>query len=210
MLQMNLSKGSTQLPDKALVLGLRERKKAKTRAAIQEHALRLFLEQGYEQKTVDQIAEAAEVAPRTFFRYFPTKEDVVLFDLIDPLLVASFERQPPEVSAAGALRRAMKEILAELTPTEREHEERRQRLMRQVPELRARMVDSLARQIDLIAELVARRVRRAPSDIAVRAFSGATVGLLIEVLLIEGEMEMGDYVQMVDAALAQLEAGLPL
>ena len=73
---------------------LRERKKAKTRAAIQEHALRLFMEQGYEQTTVEQIADAAEVSPSTFFRYFPTKEDVVMYDAFDPLMVEAFRAQP--------------------------------------------------------------------------------------------------------------------
>jgi transcriptional regulator GlxA family with amidase domain len=58
---------------KAARPGLRERKKTKTRAAIREHALRLFREQGYEATTVEQIAEAAEVSHSTFFRYFPTK-----------------------------------------------------------------------------------------------------------------------------------------
>ena len=67
--------------------GLRERKKQKTRWAIQEHALRLFAEQGYEATTVDQIAAAAEISPSTFFRYFPTKEDLVIEDEYDALLV---------------------------------------------------------------------------------------------------------------------------
>ena len=75
--------------------GLRERKKARTRAALREHALRLFREQGYQRTTVEQIAAAAEVSPSTFFRYFPTKEDLVLQDDMDTRLVEAFERQPP-------------------------------------------------------------------------------------------------------------------
>ena len=63
--------------------GLRDRKKQKTRWSIQEHALRLFQEHGYDQTTVDQIAAAAEISPSTFFRYFKTKEDVVVQDEYD-------------------------------------------------------------------------------------------------------------------------------
>ena len=81
--------------------GLRERKKAKTRAAVQRHALRLFKEQGYDNTTVEQIADAAEISPSTFFRYFPTKEDVVLYDAMDPILIAEFAAQPAELSPAA-------------------------------------------------------------------------------------------------------------
>jgi AcrR family transcriptional regulator len=55
------------------LLGLRERKKAKTRATIRTEAFRLFRQQGFQATTVEQVAAAAEVSPATFFRYFPTK-----------------------------------------------------------------------------------------------------------------------------------------
>src|SRR5271154_4796427 len=86
--------------------GLRERKKARTRAAIREHALRLFREQGYDATTVDQIADAADVSPSTFFRYFPTKEDVVLQDDVDVLALGAFEAQPAGLTPVAAFRAA--------------------------------------------------------------------------------------------------------
>ena len=64
---------------------------------MREHALRLFREQGYQATTVEQIAAAAEVSPSTFFRYFPTKEDVVLQDDMDIRMIEALEQQPPEL-----------------------------------------------------------------------------------------------------------------
>src|SRR5262245_42716002 len=75
-------------------LDWRQRKKAATRDRIRASALRLFREQGYDATTVEQIAAAAGVSHVTFFRYFPTKEDVALSDSYDPL-IASFIAQTP-------------------------------------------------------------------------------------------------------------------
>jgi AcrR family transcriptional regulator len=72
----------------------RQRKKAATSDRIRASALRLFREQGYDATTVEQIAAAAGVSHMTFFRYFPTKEDVALSDSYDPL-IASFIAQTP-------------------------------------------------------------------------------------------------------------------
>src|SRR5207245_89584 len=90
--------------------GLRERKKARTRASIREHALRLFREQGYQHTTVEQIAEAAEVSPSTFFRYFPTKEDVVLQDDMDIRMLEALRRQPPGLAPLAAFRAAVRQV----------------------------------------------------------------------------------------------------
>ncbi|MGE7386186.1 TetR/AcrR family transcriptional regulator [Streptomyces sp. NPDC004126] len=64
-------------------LGLRERKKQRTRQTIFEEALRLFLSRGFDEVSIAEIAEAAEVSKRTLFAYFPTKEDLVLHVFAD-------------------------------------------------------------------------------------------------------------------------------
>src|ERR1044071_2839050 len=115
--------------------GLRERKKQKTRWAIQEHAVRLFVQQGYDATTVEQIAEAAEVSPSTFFRYFPTKEDVVLIDDYDPLIVAAIRDQPASTPVIEAVLQGMRDVFEQLTEEEWVSERRRQALFRVVPEL---------------------------------------------------------------------------
>ena len=74
--------------------------------AIQSTALRLFREQGYEETTVQQIIEEVEISESTFFRYFPTKADVVLSDEFDPVIVEAFRSQPAALSSIQALRAA--------------------------------------------------------------------------------------------------------
>jgi len=190
--------------------GLRERKKAKTRAAIQSEALRLFHEQGYAATTVEQIAAAAEVSESTFFRYFGTKEDVVLHDRFDPLLFAAFRAQPPELTPIQALRAAMRAVFAELPAAELERERLRGELILAVPELRARALAEFADTLQATAGLVAERVGRTPGDLAVRTFTGAVMGVALAAVLAAAEQPAGDYLALMDEGLAQLEAGLPL
>src|SRR5215813_3567608 len=100
----NMQHHSNEKPTRTT--GLRERKKSKVRNQLKQHALRLFLEQGYEATTIEQIAQQAEVSPRTFFRYFASKEDLIFDDEYDERLIAAFRAQPSELSVVGALRRA--------------------------------------------------------------------------------------------------------
>ena len=96
--------------------GLRERKKQKTRLALIDAALDLFLEQGYEATTVDQIAAAVDVSPRTFFRYFATKEDVALSLHADgqEAMLAELACRPVEESPFTALSHAVRAMVTML------------------------------------------------------------------------------------------------
>lgn len=94
--------------DGAPVLGLRERKKLRTRTTLINAAVELCDRQGFENTTVDQIAAAAEVSPRTFSRYFATKEAVVLavIDDIIEIVAAELRRQPADISHLEAIFRS--------------------------------------------------------------------------------------------------------
>jgi AcrR family transcriptional regulator len=194
-----------------LPTGLRERKKAKTRAAIREHALRLFEEQGYAATTVDQIAEAADVSQSTFFRYFPTKEDVVLSDEFDPLMVAALRAQPAELAPLEAIRRSLGELFGRLTDEQWAQERRRQQLIRSVPELRMRTQQQFAEAIVLLAEVVAERAGLPADDFSARVLAGAVVGAALAATKDGASMTEGvTYLEDFDRALALLQEGLPL
>lgn len=93
--------------------GLRERKKLRTRAVLIDAAMDLCLKQGYEQTTVEQIASSADVSPRTFSRYFPTK-DAVFLTLIDDyahVVADELETVDSEVGPLEAMRQAHVAVL---------------------------------------------------------------------------------------------------
>jgi AcrR family transcriptional regulator len=202
------------LDDGGRPAGLRERKKARTRAAIREHAMRLFNEQGYAATTVEQIAEAAEVSPSTFFRYFPTKEDVVLQDDFDLLAMEQFLAQPPELGPIAAFRAAAASMFTELTPDDKERLRVSMELTFTVPEIRARALDEFLKSVAMTAEALARRTGRDPADPALRNLAGATTGVIMAAALAwdtsPGAEPVGEMAARIDAALAHLEAGLPL
>jgi AcrR family transcriptional regulator len=194
--------------------GLRELKKARTRASLREHALRLFREQGYQATTVEQIAAAAEVSPSTFFRYFPTKEDVVLQDDMDTRLIAALEQQPPGLGPVAAVRAATRQVFGSYTADDMAVIRETTRLSITVPEIRSRALDEFARAISGIGEAIAKRAGRPPDDLAVRTVAGAVVGVIMAITLpwegwAEGR-DFADSLHSIDQALTLLEQGLPL
>ena len=191
---------------------LRERKKARTRAAIREHALRLFREQGYDATTVEQIAAAAEVSPSTFFRYFPTKEDVIIQDGFDDRMFEAFDRQPSSLSPVAALRAAMRETVATFTPAEWAEFQELSAIGMSHSQVRARMIDEMARMMETAADMVAKRTGRSPADMAVRVYAGAVIGAIMAVMgpeaYSEGTVDAEAFGR-IDEALAILEPSLP-
>src|SRR5689334_9528773 len=114
--------------------GLRERKRRATRATIQRAALKLFLEQGYEQTTTSEIAAAAEVSPGTLFNYFRRKEDLVL-DEDDPYFIALFDARPADEPLLVAMGTAMRQFIGPMLADASDEIWVRARLIGEVPAL---------------------------------------------------------------------------
>ena len=193
-----------------MTVGLRERKKARTRAAIQAEAMRLFRARGYQATTVEQIAEAAEVSPSTFFRYFPTKEDVVLWDDFDPIIVEAFRERPASESPITAMRAAFTAAFARISPEDLDRVRERMTLAMQVPELRAASLEQFSGTVELLAGIVGERVGRPANDLPVLALAGAVVGVAMSVMLAATQDPEADLVSLLDRAMALLEQGLPV
>ena len=137
----------------------RERKKLETRRALERAALRLFAEQGYEQTTVEEIAEAADVAVRTFFRYFSSKQDVLFGDVVTDRvsrLRAELARRPEDERPLDSIRTVMN-LLDFSGPDEEEQVLARMDLMRHQPSMVTRYLEIINAMRLVVVEFVAAR-----------------------------------------------------
>ncbi len=160
-------------------LGLRERKKWQTRQAIRREALRLFTEQGFADTTVEQIAEAAEISPRTFYRYFRVKEAVLISADHSPLIVAAFIEAPRDLTPIAAYEYAVTEVFGSLSEEDRVADLLGQQLLYQVPEAHGLIYAELITLIGLITDALQYRLD-GPTDEAERAvLAGAIVGVIM-------------------------------
>ncbi|HSX06729.1 MAG TPA: TetR family transcriptional regulator [Candidatus Saccharimonadia bacterium] len=198
------------MPDLHTLIGLREQKRQRTYNSIQSHALRLFRERGYSATSVTEIAAASGISEATFYRYFPTKEDVVLQDSYDPMLLVLFDAQPQELNPVQALRAAFQQILGNFSEVEKQDQKERIALVTSEPKLRARILDQITDTIQLLVEPLAKRSGRSTDDFAVLTVAGAIMGACVAVIGVMKEDPNADLAALVDKALAQLEAGLVL
>jgi len=160
--------------------GLRERKKEHVRRTIQCEAMRLFAEQGYEQTTVEQIAEAAGVSTATVYRYFTSKEDTVVTDEYDPIVIQSIIDRPADEPLIDSVRSTMTGVLATYFARDRDLLIARHQLVKKTPALQVASFGEQERTTELFAALLARHLRRSVDDVDVRIACGALSGALKE------------------------------
>ncbi|QPP10453.1 TetR family transcriptional regulator [Streptomyces bathyalis] len=185
---------------------MRERKKAQTRRNIQEHALRLILDQGYDDTTVEEIATAAGVSHMTFFRYFPTKESVVESDDYDPLIARLIEERPPEEDALTALHHALSQGLARIYEADKEALLVRTRLVLTTPALRARQWQNQHATEQLFTDALTARQPTA-DPLRVRVLAAASLAALTTALTVWVDSNgSGHLPTLVDEAFDALQA----
>ncbi|WP_395294573.1 TetR family transcriptional regulator [Kitasatospora hibisci] len=203
--------GPTTGPARAMLeepLSLRERKKLKTRQAIRREAYRLIAGQGYENTTVEQIAAAAEVSQSTFFRYFATKEDLVLTDEYDPAMVAALLARPADEPFLRSCREAIVGLIRELLQHEREELLTRIRLVNDVPALRARLHETANDPQQLFLTVLTRRAGVEEPTLQMR-ITAAAIGAATTETVLQWADGGGaqDFAELVDQTFALLEHG---
>ena len=186
-------------------MGLRERKKLKTRETLRHEALRLFEEQGYTETTVEQIAAAADVSPSTFFRYFTNKAALLVPDQMMEPIIELFLAAPPELSPIAAYRHAVTQVLDSMAGPGWSPESERQQLLYTLPEAAGALYTQYIKTIDSITTALAARLDRPGDTPELRTTAGAIVGVCMATV-------HGTPIEPVaiGRALDLLDAGLPL
>jgi len=191
-------------------MSLRERKKARTRQALVEAALRLFAERGFEATTVADIADAADVSPRTFFTYFPAKEDVLFADAQDRIerVRDALAKRAPGESFLDALRRAAREVLTDPT-FQAEAQRTHMQVIGANPALGARALQDLLAAEQVVAAAIAADLGVDQTDLQPQVAAAAAVNALRGAFIswfLSGAS--GDPQPAFDQALNLLEHGL--
>ena len=143
-------------------LGLRERKKQQTREKIAQVAVRLFAERGYDHTTLAEIAEAADVAPRTIFAYFESKEDILLCG--ERSFLDDLKRRLDERPAGTTTVDALREFLSTIPPQD-EDDLLRKKVMSENPDLQMKAHAGHTRLEPMLAESIAKDLGAQPDDL---------------------------------------------
>jgi AcrR family transcriptional regulator len=200
-------------------IGLRERKKQQTRQAIHEAAMRLFAERGFEATTIADIAEAADVAPRTFFAYFPSKEEAVFpkYETAHAEFDRILRERPAGTTALEALRTWVEKAAQEYMPApgqmlleaklKRESPAVAACDLRHTRQFERRLAEAVGEDLGEPADALRPRLVAAAATAALTASSDSADALL-ERDPKAAEAMLADPMAFIDDALRFLEAGL--
>lgn len=160
-------------------IGLRERKKRDRRRQIEDVAIELFERQGFDATTIEQIAAAADIAPRTFFSYFDTKDDVVIADYADRLgrILHELDQRPADEPTWRALRASFAAVASDYA-AEADRLARRFGIMATTPSVQARSLQLQAGWEHTLAAHLATRMAAPSSDPAPRLFAATAVAVM--------------------------------
>lgn len=165
----------------------------RTRRRLQEHAIRLFAERGFDNVTVEDVARAAGVSHMTFFRNFPTKESVVLDDPYDPVIGEAVARQEVGLSPLERVRLGVLDVLATLRPPDDETMRTRLRLAAGNASLRARVWENNLRTEEVIVDsLTGAGVDILDARVAAGAVNGALTAALFDWAESDGTASLGE------------------
>ena len=192
------------------IAGLRERKKERTRDAMFRAALRLFAKRGFDHVTVEEIAAACDVSPRTFFRYFASKEDVLFAesDAHCANVLQTMAAHDPKASAFDTLEAAMLAIAADYAD-QRDVLLLRKRIMTSTPSLRTKAAERQqgweSQIVDYLRE--SGRAKRM-SELDLRLLVAATISALrVALELWSAGDDTGDLADVARTALRRLRGG---
>jgi mycofactocin system transcriptional regulator len=181
------------------------RRRATSRAELEQTAFTLFTARGFDATTVDEIAAAAGIGRRTFFRYFPSKNDIPWGAFEDELerMRVRLKACPPEIPLMDAIRVALIDF-NRVAPAQVPLHRRRMELILRVPTLLAHSTLRFTAWREVVAEFVAERTGRRPDDLAPQAIAHAVLGVAIaayEHWLDDPDSDLGP---LLDGAMRQL------
>lgn len=199
---------ATEAP-RAPNLGLRARNRQRTMREIQRVALDLFDARGFDEVTVEQVAAVAEVSPSTVYRYFGTKDRLVLHDDEDRQMVAALLAALDGGATLSGAARAVVAAVRAMPAEDLRSMRRRTRHMMERPTVAAALGQESRATAEVLAAGVAARRGRAADDIEVRM----SVQALVDVLMVAAEAWYrsgfaADYPDLLDRALTAAERGL--
>jgi AcrR family transcriptional regulator len=159
--------------------GLRERKKLQAMRHIQEVALDLFDRRGFEAVTIEEIAEAAQVSPSSVYRYFGTKENVILWDEVDVRWFDAIENELASRPPIDAMRQALAGAMADLLDRDEELSKRKTRYALGEPALRPALLQLAEDFTQQVTGAVARASGRSPDDLEPRVIAAAMIAAMM-------------------------------